>query len=140
MREVHSLDYLGPALAAVVFVLLMSLIKEPARRSYSAFFAAGGSGVYMSGGLGLWELLFVAIAGGWVAYYGLRSYRFIGTFWLMHAGWDVVHHLYGNPIWPFMASSSFGCMVFDSVIAIWFLADAPSLIRKDSAGAPWSPA
>lgn len=23
--------------------------------------------------------------------------------WLMHAGWDIAHHLWGNPIWPFIA-------------------------------------
>jgi hypothetical protein len=45
----------------------------------------------------------------------------------MHAGWDVVHHLWGNPIWPFMPTSSFGCMVFDTLIAIWFLAGAPTI-------------
>ena len=35
----------------------------------------------------------------------------IGVGWLMHAGWDVAHHLWGNPIWPFMPSSAFGCMI-----------------------------
>jgi len=90
--------------------------------------SAGASGAYLSGGLGLWELLYAAVAGGVVAYLGLRSYRFIGLAWLMHAGWDLVHHLYGNVIWPFMPTSSFGCMVFDTLIAIWFFAGAPSII------------
>ena len=64
-----------------------------------------------------------------VAFRGLRSYRFIGVGWLIHAGWDIAHHLWGNPIWPFMPTSAFGCMVFDSVIALWFLASAPSVLR-----------
>jgi len=45
----------------------------------------------------------------------------------MHAAWDLAHHLWGNPIWPFMPTSSWGCMIFDSLIALWFLAGAPSL-------------
>jgi hypothetical protein len=46
----------------------------------------------------------------------------------MHAVWDILHHLWGNPIWPFMATSSFGCMIFDALIACWFVAGAPSRI------------
>ena len=38
-------DYVGPALAAIVFVLLMSRVKEPARRNFNAILAAGASGV-----------------------------------------------------------------------------------------------
>src|SRR5262245_19133177 len=118
----HIVDYVGPVALAIVFVSIMSRVKEPARRSYNALLVAGASGVYLSGGLGAWELLYAAVAGGLVAYLGLRSYRFIGIAWLMHATWDAVHHLYGNPIWPFMPTSSFGCMIFDSLIAVWFLA------------------
>jgi hypothetical protein len=47
----------------------------------------------------------------------------------MHAGWDIAHHFYGNPIWPFMPTSSFGCMIFDAVIAFWFLVGAPSVFE-----------
>ena len=43
---------------------------------------------------------------------------------------DLPHHFWGNPIWPFMRTSSFGCMIFDAVIAIWFLVEAPSLMRE----------
>ncbi|MDP9033472.1 MAG: DUF6010 family protein [Myxococcota bacterium] len=52
---------------AVVFILIMSLVKEPARRHGNAIFVAGASGVYLSGGLGFWELLYTAVAGGVVA-------------------------------------------------------------------------
>jgi hypothetical protein len=57
----------------------------------------------------------------------LLSYRFIGLAWIMHAAWDLAHHLWGNPIWPFMPASSWSCMIFDSLIALWFFAGAPSL-------------
>jgi hypothetical protein len=123
----HLGDYVGPVVGALVFVVVMSLVKEPARRSFNAILVAGAGGVYLSGGFGLWELLFAATMLP-VAYAGLRSYRFIGLGWLMHAGWDLAHHLYGNPIWPFMPTSSFGCMIFDALIAVWFLAGAPSRI------------
>jgi len=121
------IDYAGPAIAAALFVLAMSFVKEPTRRSFNAIFVAGASGVYLSGGFGVWELLYPAIVTPFV-FLGLRSYRWIGVAWLMHACWDVVHHFWGNPIWPFMPGSSFGCAIFDSFIAIWFLLDAPSLL------------
>ena len=123
----HVMDYVGPAVGAVVFVLVMSLVKEPARRRFNAIFVAGAGGVYLSGGRGPWELLYPAITAP-VVYLGLRSHRFIGVAWLMHSGWDLVHHFWGNPIWPFMPTSSFGCMIFDTLIAIWFLAGAPTVL------------
>ena len=122
----HLSDYLGPVAGAIVFVLVMRLVREPARRHYNAILVAGASGVYLAGPLGPWELLYAAAAGGVVAYIGLRSYRFIGVGWLMHSGWDLLHHFQGSPIWPFMPTSSFGCMIFDALIGIWFLAGAPS--------------
>lgn len=125
------MDFLGPALAAVVFVLVMSLVKEPARLKLNAVLVAGASGVYLSGGLGLWELLVPASMLP-VVYRSLGSHRFIGLGWLMHAGWDLVHHLYGNAIWPFMPTSSLGCMIFDALIAVWFLAGAPSVLALAS--------
>jgi hypothetical protein len=83
--------------------------------------------VYLSGGFGPWELLYPAITLP-VVYRGLQSYRFIGLAWLLHSCWDIVHHLWGNPIWPFMPTSSFGCMIFDALIAVWFVAGAPSML------------
>jgi len=133
-------DYLGPLLGALVFIALMSRVKEPARRSFNAVFVGGAMGAYISGGFGVWELVFAA-AGIAAAYLGLRSYRVIGVAWLMHSAWDLAHHLFGNTIWPFSATSSFGCMIFDAIIAIWFLAGAPSPLhvarrgRVDTGGA-----
>jgi hypothetical protein len=104
----------------------MSLLKEPTRRSFNAVFVAGAMGAYIGGGLGLWELPFAAI-GSVVAFRGLRDVRFIGVAWLMHSAWDLVHHFFGNPIWPFLETSSFGCCICDAVIAVWFFARAPSV-------------
>ena len=123
------LDYVGPAVGALVFVGVMSLVVEPTRRTLNAVILAGASGVYLSGGFGPWELIYPVI-GLLIAFKGLQSYRFIGVGWLIHACWDIVHHLWGNPIWPFMPSSAFGCMMFDALIAQWFLASAPSFSRR----------
>ena len=123
------MDYVGPVIGAAVFVVLVSLVKEPSRHTLNAIFVAGASGVYLSGGFGLWELVYPAIVTP-VVYLGLRSYRFIAVAWLMHSCWDIVHHLWGNPIWPFMPSSAFGCMIFDATIAPWFLAGASSFLKR----------
>jgi hypothetical protein len=60
----------------------------------------------------------------------LESHRYIGAAWLIHAAWDLPHHFWGNPIWPFMPASSLGCSVFDSIVAVWFLAGAPALVGQ----------
>jgi hypothetical protein len=39
----------------------------------------------------------------------------------------------GQPHLPFIPSSAFGCMIFDSAIAPWFLAGAPSFLRRPHA-------
>jgi hypothetical protein len=123
------MNYIGPALGAGLFIATMSLVPRPARRSLNAILAAGAVGAYIGGGFGVWELIYPVLATP-VVYLGLRSYRAIGVAWLMHAAWDLPHHLYGHPIWPFMRTSSLGCMVFDSLIAVWFLAGTPSIIGK----------
>jgi hypothetical protein len=127
----HVMDYVGPVIGAAIFVLIMSLVREPVRRTFNAMLVAGVCGVYLNGGFGVWELLYPLIALP-VAYRGLQSYRFIGLAWVMHSCSDLPHHLRGNPIWPFMPTSSFGCMIFDALIAIWFFAGAPSLIARRS--------
>jgi hypothetical protein len=114
----------GPAIGALCFVFIMARVPEPARRTFNAIFVAGTCAAYLNGGFGRWELFYPLLATP-VVYAGLRSYRFIGIAWLMHAAWDLAHHLWGNPIWPFLRTSSWGCMIFDALIAIWFLAGAP---------------
>jgi len=87
---------------------------------------AGAGAAYLNGGFGMWEFAFTALV-TYCAYKGPRSYRFIGVGWLLHTGWDVLHHLYGNPIVPFAPTSSLGCAICDPVIAAWCFAGGPSL-------------
>jgi hypothetical protein len=126
------MDYIGPVIGAGVFVLIMSFVREPMRRTFNAVLIAGASGVYMSGGFGVWELVYPVIVTP-IVYVGLSSYRFIGLAWLMHAAWDLPHHFWGHPIWPFMPTSSFGCVIFDTLVAIWFFAGAPASVAAKTA-------
>ncbi|MGH1348390.1 MAG: DUF6010 family protein [Nannocystales bacterium] len=131
----HVLEYVGPVLAGLVFISIMSLVQEPARRTFNALFVGGASAAYLSGGgFGIWELPYVAIVGCAVCYAGLRSYRWIGVAWILHSVWDLAHHMYGNPIWPFSAQSSMGCAIMDPVLGIWFLAGAPSVFGRFRGG------
>jgi hypothetical protein len=111
---------------SLVYILLFSLVREPVRQQYNAIVVAGAGAAYLSGGLGGWEFAFCTLM-TFVAYKGLTHYYFIGIGWLLHTVWDVMHHLYGNPIVPFDPASSAGCAVCDSILALWFFAKAPSL-------------
>jgi hypothetical protein len=127
IAEFHSYDAIPPVIIAAVFVLLSSLLKEPGRRNFNAVMVAGAGAAYLSGGgLGIWEFAFTAMV-TFCAYKGLQSYRYISIGWLLHTGWDLVHHFYGNPLIPFDPLSSAGCAITDALIAIWFFADAPSV-------------
>jgi len=129
-------DWAGPVVAAGIFVVLMGLVREPLRRTVNAIIVAGAIGAYISGGgFGIWEVAFPIVAMPF-AFAGLHSYRSIAIAWFLHAGWDFAHHLWGGPIWPFLPTSSFGCLVFDSLIAVWFLAGAPSMRARQRAGTP----
>jgi hypothetical protein len=88
------MDGMGPAIGAGVFVIVMSRVREPTRRILNAVIVAGASGVYLSGGFGVWELVYPVVVTP-VVYRALHSYRSIGIAWLMHAAWDVAHHLWG---------------------------------------------
>jgi hypothetical protein len=119
---------LGPILIGVLYVFLMSLLREPARMRFNAIMVAGAGAAYLSGGagLGVAEFAFTAVV-TYCAYRGLESYTWTGVAWLLHTAWDVVHHLRGAPIIPFAAHSSFGCAICDPVIALWCLRGGPSL-------------
>jgi hypothetical protein len=78
---------------------------------------AGAGAAYLNGAFGIWEFTFTVVV-TYCAFRGLRSYNFTGVGWLLHTGWDVLHHLYGNLIVPFVADSSFGCAICDLVIAL----------------------
>ena len=120
------LDAIAPLVIAGIFILLMSLLREPTRQRFNAIFVAGAGAAYLNGGLGPWEFAYTALA-TWLAYRGLESYRFIALAWILHTGWDVIHHFYGRPIVYFQPTSSAGCAITDALIALWFFAGAPSV-------------
>ncbi len=132
------LDILGAVALAPVFIAVMSAVPEPTRQGFNAAFVAGAGAAYISGGVGpfgMWEMAFATFM-SWLAYRGFSSYRFIALAWIAHASWDVAHHLADDPIIKLDPGSSAGCVIFDSLIAIWFFYGAPSLwrtIRKKTA-------
>ena len=46
----HLTDYVIPPVAALVFVLVMSLVKEPTRRNLNVILATGATGAYITAG------------------------------------------------------------------------------------------
>jgi hypothetical protein len=124
--QIHLVDVVAPVVVATLFIVATSALKEPQRRHVNAIVIAGASAAYLNGGLGLWEFAFTAIV-TYCAYKGLHSYGFIGLGWLLHTGWDIMHHLYGNPIVPFVPTSSLGCAICDPILAAWCCAGAPSV-------------
>jgi Family of unknown function (DUF6010) len=130
IASIGVVDLVAPVIVALVFIALVSLIREPHRREFNAIMVAAAGAAYLGAGLGPWEFAYTTVA-TYIAYRGLRSYTYIGVAWLFHTGWDVVHHFYGNPIVPFVANSSLGCAICDPVIALWCFTGAPSLLRRD---------
>lgn len=124
--EFTMINVLAAVLIAFGFILLMSLVKEPNRQKINAILIAGAGSVYWSGGLGVWEFAFGSLM-LFIAFKGLKHYYFIGIGWLLHTCWDVLHHLYGDPIVFLEPSSSAGCAVCDPILAIWFFFGAPTL-------------
>jgi hypothetical protein len=132
ITEFTLLNAIAAVAIAFAYIIISSIPKEPNRQKISAVIIAGAGAVYWSGGLGIVEYIF-ATAMLFMAFKGLTNYTYIGFGWLMHTTWDTLHHIYANPIVPFSASSSAGCAVCDSVLAIWFFYKAPSvfdLVKK----------
>jgi hypothetical protein len=124
-----TLGWIAPVLIAALYIFVNSFLREPHRRTFNAIMLAGAGAAYLSGGgFGLGEVAFT-MAMAPIAWLGLRSYRFLAIGWLLHAAWDVAHHLYGNPLLPFDPTSSLGCAICDPVLALWFFAGAPSMIE-----------
>lgn len=124
--EFTALNALAAVGIALIYITLSSLLKEPDRQKFSAIMIAGAGAAYLSGGLGVWEFPFCALM-TFVAFKGLKYYYFIGIGWLLHTAWDVVHHFYANPIVVLEPSSSAGCAVCDTILALWFFMKAPSV-------------
>jgi hypothetical protein len=126
MPEFTWQDALTATLVFLIFSLLVSLLAEPRRQQAMAILVAGASGVYFNGGLGTWEYVFAGVV-LLVAYGGLRSYAWLGVGWLLHTGWDVLHHFYGTPIIALVPLSSAQCALCDALIAGWFFGGALSV-------------
>jgi Family of unknown function (DUF6010) len=127
--SIGTIDVLSPIIVGLIFIMLASLIREPRRREFNAIMVAGAGAAYLGAGLGVWEFVYTTVA-TYIAYRGLRSYSFVGVAWILHSGWDIVHHFYGNPIVPFITRSSLGCAICDPVIAVWCFMGAPSFLRR----------
>lgn len=121
-----SANILAPIVVSGLFVSAMSLVYEPDRRKLSALLIAGAGAVYFGAGFGWWEVAFCGLL-TWLAFRGLDDYRYIGLGWVLHIGWDILHHLYGRSILPFVPLSSAGCAICDTGIAIWYFLGARSL-------------
>ena len=126
---VGIIAWVAAVVVALVYIALTSQLAEPSRRHFNAIIVAGAGAVYLGGGLGISECAFTVLA-TFLAYQGLRSYSSIGAAWLLHTGWDVVHHLYGKPIVPFLPTSSIGCAICDPVIAAWCFMGARPIFRR----------
>jgi len=126
MPAIQLVEVVAPIVVAIVFIAAASAVREPSRQKFMAIMMAGAGSAYLNGGLGKWEFVFTAVV-TYCAYKGLTSYRWISLGWILHSGWDVMHHLYGTPIIPFYATSSLGCAICDPVIAVWCFIGAPSL-------------
>ena len=124
--SIDARQILAPLLVSVFYVGIMSVLTERARRRLSALIIAGAGGVYFGAGFGPWEVAF-CIPMFWLAYRGLDDYRYVGVGWILHTIWDVLHHLYGRPILPFVPLSSFGCAICDTGLAVWYWMRAPAL-------------
>lgn len=126
--EFTIFNALAAIVIACIYIAIFSLVKEPNRQKINAVIIAGAGAVYWSGGLGVGEYIFSALM-LWIAFRGLTNYYFIGIGWLLHTSWDIFHHFYGSPIVPFSLSSSAGCAVCDTILAIWFFYKAPSIFK-----------
>ena len=131
ISDLHMIDVISPVAAAIVYVLICSRIREPSRRNFNAIMIAGAGAAYLNGGMGIWEFVFTPVI-TFLAFKGLHDYRYIGLGWLLHTAWDVVHHRYGSPIVPFSPTSSAGCAICDTILALWCFAGGPSLLDLKS--------
>ena len=126
ISEFINVNAIGAVVVALIYITLCSLFKEPNRQKFNAIIMAGAGAAYFSSGLGVWELVFCSVI-TFLAYKGLTRYYCIGIAWVLHTCWDVIHHLYADPIIPFVPTSSAECAVCDLVLATWFFFNAPSV-------------
>jgi Family of unknown function (DUF6010) len=119
-------NFILAIILAPIFIIIMSLLKEPLRQKINAGLIAVAGGAYINAGLMPFDQLFNVVL-VFVAYKGLQNYKFIALGWIIHTCWDIVHHFYGHPIDFAVPESTNVCAFFDVLIAIWFFFNAPSV-------------
>ena len=119
---------IGAIAVATVFISVFSLVREPYRQTINALIIAGAGGVYWSGGLGFAEFP-LGPAMIFLAYKGLKNYKYLAAGWTLHTLYDLLHHYYASPIIPMEPLSSLGCAICDPLLAIWLFAGAPSIFN-----------
>jgi Family of unknown function (DUF6010) len=119
-------NFLLASILSPIFMIIMSLIKEPFRQKINAGLIAVAGGAYINAGLMPFDQLFNVLL-VFIAYKGLQDYKFIALGWILHTCWDIVHHFYGNPIDATIPDSTNVCAFFDPMIAAWFYIGAPSV-------------
>lgn len=124
--EVGMPQVIGAVIIAFAYIGIFSLVKKENRTRMGAIIVAGAGAAYLSSGLGEWEFAFCTLVSV-VAYKGLTRNYMIGIGWLLHTLWDTIHHYYADPIVPMEPTSSFGCMICDPIIAIWFFLGTPNI-------------
>lgn len=125
-KEFTLITALGAVIIAGLYITIFSFVKEPNRQIINALIIAGAGATYWSGGLGFYEFP-LGIIMIYLAFKGLKDYKFLSLGWLVHTAYDILHHLYGNPIVPMSPSSSAGCAICDPILALWLFMGAPSI-------------
>ena len=133
---IGTIQVIAPIAVSFVYIGIMSLLRERARHRLSALIIAGAGSACFGAGFGTWETFF-SIPMFWLAYRGFDDYRSIGVGWMFHIVWDLLHHLYGAPILPFIPLSSFACAICDAGLAAWYLlgTPVPNFLRRPQVAA-----
>jgi hypothetical protein len=123
----HLADAIKAIAVALGAIGLATLLQNlPVNRRHAhAVIVTVAAGSYLNGGIGIWEFPFAMLVAG-CAYRGLNSYQFIGIAWLLHTGWDIVHHFTGHPMISWLPTSSAECAIKDAILAVWFFVEAPA--------------
>lgn len=127
-KEFTLMTAVGAIIIAGLYITIFSLVKEPNRQIINALIIAGAGATYWSGGLGLYEFP-LGVMMIYLAFKGLKDYKFLALGWLVHTAYDILHHIYGNPIVPMSPSSSAGCAICDPMLALWLFMGAPSVFE-----------
>ena len=121
------LEILPPIGQSLIFVFLISIIREPYRQRSMAIMLALAGGVYINNAYQLMPEIFALVIAIF-SLLGLKNYKFIGIGWLLHSAYDWIHYTNGFPMINHAPGSAFGCAIFDIGIAVYFFFNAPNLL------------